>query len=135
MYFFIKRFFDILFATIILIIISPLLIPISLALLLTGEGYVFYKQERVGYLNRKFDILILWPVGKLPVKSKNANWFVAWTFNVVWLTSIKGKNVKESFPTNGPVTEKSFFVWILPKYLFPTRFVLKDKLAWDTANK
>lgn len=57
MYFFIKRFFDILFATIILIIISPLLIPISLALLLTGEGYVFYKQERVGYLNKKFDIL------------------------------------------------------------------------------
>jgi lipopolysaccharide/colanic/teichoic acid biosynthesis glycosyltransferase len=57
MYFFIKRFFDILFATIILIIISPLLLPISLALLLTGEGYVFYKQERVGYLNRKFYIL------------------------------------------------------------------------------
>ena len=57
MYFFIKRFFDISFAIIILIIISPLLIPISIALLLTGEGYIFYKQERVGYLNRKFDIL------------------------------------------------------------------------------
>jgi lipopolysaccharide/colanic/teichoic acid biosynthesis glycosyltransferase len=57
MYFFIKRFFDISFAMIILTIISPLLIPISIALLLTGEGYVFYKQERVGYLNRKFDIV------------------------------------------------------------------------------
>ena len=57
MYFFIKRFFDISFAIVLLILISPLLIPISIALLLTGEGYVFYIQERVGYLNRKFDIL------------------------------------------------------------------------------
>ncbi len=57
MYFFIKRLFDISFAIIILIIISPLLIPISIALLFTGEGYIFYKQERVGYLNRRFDIL------------------------------------------------------------------------------
>ena len=37
-------------------ILSPLLIPIVIGLRLTGEGYVFYLQERVGYRNRLFPI-------------------------------------------------------------------------------
>lgn len=40
-----------------LIILSPLLIPIVIGLKLTGEGYIFYKQERVGYKNKNFNIL------------------------------------------------------------------------------
>lgn len=40
-----------------LLLLSPLLIPIVIGLKLTGEGYIFYKQERIGYKNKKFNIL------------------------------------------------------------------------------
>ena len=39
-----------------LIILSPVFIIVSFILLCTGEHYVFYKQERMGYNNRKFKI-------------------------------------------------------------------------------
>ena len=57
MYLIFKRFCDILLSSILLIILSPLLIPIIIGLKLTGEGYIFYKQERIGYQNKKFNIL------------------------------------------------------------------------------
>ena len=57
MYLIFKRFCDILFSSILLIILSPLLIPIMIGLKFTGEGYIFYKQERVGFKNSKFSIL------------------------------------------------------------------------------
>jgi lipopolysaccharide/colanic/teichoic acid biosynthesis glycosyltransferase len=44
-------------SSILLIILSPLLIPIVIGLKLTGEGYIFYKQERVGFKNENFSIL------------------------------------------------------------------------------
>ena len=54
MYNVLKRFFDILASGIAILILSPLLIPIIIGLKFTGEGYVFYKQERVGYKNKPF---------------------------------------------------------------------------------
>lgn len=57
MYTAIKRFFDIIFSLLILIVLSPLLVPIAIILRLTGEGYIFYRQQRVGYKNVHFDIL------------------------------------------------------------------------------
>ena len=56
MYLFIKRFFDILSSCIALIILSPLLVPIIIGLKLTGEGYIWYFQERVGYKTQLFNI-------------------------------------------------------------------------------
>ncbi len=56
MYSFIKRVFDVIFSALALLILAPLLIPITLGLMITGEGYVFYKQERVGYKNNLFFI-------------------------------------------------------------------------------
>jgi lipopolysaccharide/colanic/teichoic acid biosynthesis glycosyltransferase len=56
MYLFIKRFFDILFSFIALIILSPLLIPIMILLKVTGEHEIFYFQKRIGYKNREFNI-------------------------------------------------------------------------------
>jgi len=56
MYTIIKRFFDILFAALGLLLLSPVLLPIILALRLTAEGEVFYRQKRVGYQNRHFGI-------------------------------------------------------------------------------
>jgi lipopolysaccharide/colanic/teichoic acid biosynthesis glycosyltransferase len=57
MYPFIKRFFDICISIIVLLILSPLLLPIAFALRLTGEGYIFYRQRRIGFKNQYFDIL------------------------------------------------------------------------------
>ena len=56
MYIFIKRFFDILASGIAIFILSPILIPIIIGLRFTGEGYVWYKQERLGYKNNPFQI-------------------------------------------------------------------------------
>ncbi|MBK8055143.1 MAG: sugar transferase [Saprospiraceae bacterium] len=56
MYRLIKRFFDILASLFALVILSPLLIPITIGLKLTGEGYIWYFQERVGFKNKVFSI-------------------------------------------------------------------------------
>lgn len=52
----IKRFFDILASSVALAILSPLLIPVIVILRLTGEGEVFYAQERVGRGGKSFKI-------------------------------------------------------------------------------
>ncbi len=57
MYKAVKRFFDIIFSLLALIILLPVFIPIVIILLLTGEHEVFFKQDRVGYKNRIFRIL------------------------------------------------------------------------------
>ena len=56
MYPIIKRFFDILASLLALVVLSPLLIPIAIGLKLTGEGYIWYFQERVGFKNKLFSI-------------------------------------------------------------------------------
>jgi len=53
----IKRFFDFTLAFIASLILLPLLIPVIIALRLSGEGEVFYRQDRIGYHNRTFKIL------------------------------------------------------------------------------
>jgi lipopolysaccharide/colanic/teichoic acid biosynthesis glycosyltransferase len=56
MYKLIKRFFDIVFSLLALIILLPVFIPIIILLLLTGEHEVFFRQERVGFKNSIFKI-------------------------------------------------------------------------------
>jgi lipopolysaccharide/colanic/teichoic acid biosynthesis glycosyltransferase len=56
MYKLIKRTGDILFALIGILIFLPFFIPLAIALKLTGEGYIFYLQERRGHKNIKFKI-------------------------------------------------------------------------------
>ena len=53
---FIKRILDVLLSSIAILILCPILIPIAIGLLLTGEHYIFYLQERIGYKNKKFNI-------------------------------------------------------------------------------
>ena len=43
-----ERFFDIFFSALALFILSPLLIPIVLILKISGEGEIFFLQERIG---------------------------------------------------------------------------------------
>ena len=51
------RILDILLSVFTLLFLLPLFIPIVLILLLTGEGKVFYLQNRVGYKNKNFKII------------------------------------------------------------------------------
>tara|TARA_B100001175_G_scaffold219093_1_gene186414 strand:+ start:15830 stop:16495 length:666 start_codon:yes stop_codon:yes gene_type:complete len=57
MYPYLKRFFDFFSSLIVLIILSPLLVPIVLVLKFSAEGEVFYLQERVGYKKKNFSIM------------------------------------------------------------------------------
>ena len=68
MYYLLKRVFDVLFSGIAIIILSPLLIPVIIGLKLTGEGYIFYKQERVGYKNKPF---LIWKFATMLKDSAN----------------------------------------------------------------
>ena len=56
MYLISKRIFDIILSSIAIILLSPILILITVILKLTGEGEVFYLQERVGYKTKSFMI-------------------------------------------------------------------------------
>lgn len=52
-----KRIFDFILALVALTILSPLLIPISILLLLTGEHYIFYTQKRIGKGGKEFGLI------------------------------------------------------------------------------
>ena len=56
-YRFFKRLLDLFVSIVAIILLSPLLIPIVIGLRLTGEGFIFYKQERIGLNNKRFFIL------------------------------------------------------------------------------
>jgi lipopolysaccharide/colanic/teichoic acid biosynthesis glycosyltransferase len=53
----VKRFIDLFLSILALILFSPLLIILIIALLLSGEHEVFYPQNRIGYLNVPFKII------------------------------------------------------------------------------
>ena len=57
MYFFLKRIFDIISSTIVLIVLSPLLIFISVWIALDSPGGIFYKQIRIGKDEKPFKLL------------------------------------------------------------------------------
>lgn len=57
MYKVVKRIMDIVLSGLALLVLSPLLVPIALALKCSGEHYVFYYQERIGYKNKKFRMI------------------------------------------------------------------------------
>ena len=56
MYLTLKRIIDIILSSIAIILLSPILILIITILKLTGEGEIFYLQERVGYKTNSFMI-------------------------------------------------------------------------------
>lgn len=52
-----KRLLDVLLSGLALLVLSPLLIPIVIALRCTGEGEIFYGQDRVGKDGKIFKLL------------------------------------------------------------------------------
>ena len=51
-----ERFFDILFSVLALLILSPLLVPIVIILKCSGEGEVFFLQDRIGKDGKLFKL-------------------------------------------------------------------------------
>ena len=51
------RFFDILFSGMALLLFFPLAVPVVITLRLTGEGEIFFLQDRVGKNGKKFKLL------------------------------------------------------------------------------
>ena len=52
-----QRFFDILFSSIAIITLSPVLVPVIAILKFTGEGEIFYLQKRMGKNVKEFNLL------------------------------------------------------------------------------
>lgn len=52
-----QRFFDILFSGFSLLVLSPLLVPVAIILRCTGEGEIFFRQNRVGKDGAMFGLL------------------------------------------------------------------------------
>lgn len=52
-----KRGLDLVLASFALLLLTPLLLPVAVALRLTGEGEVFYRQQRVGRGGKPFGVL------------------------------------------------------------------------------
>lgn len=55
----VKRFLDVLLSVIALALLSPILIYFGIAIKRDSKGGVFYRQERIGYHGKKFNILKL----------------------------------------------------------------------------
>jgi len=51
-----QRIFDIILSSLALIILSPLLVPIAILLRMTGEGEIFYLQDRIGKGGKTFKL-------------------------------------------------------------------------------
>ena len=51
------RFFDMIFSALAIVVLFPFMIPIMIALKLTGEHYIFYLQPRVGKGGKDFKVL------------------------------------------------------------------------------
>jgi len=52
-----KRSIDFILSFVALVLVSPLFLPIAILLRLTGEGKVFFKQERIGRNGKPFGLL------------------------------------------------------------------------------
>ena len=66
-YKYVKRFFDFIFALFGLILLSPLLLLVSFMILFFDGRPIFFKQYRIGYLNRKF---IFYKFRSMPVNTE-----------------------------------------------------------------
>lgn len=56
-YFFVKRVFDLVFASVMLVALSPLLLLVTVLIRLTSKGPAIYKHRRVGLYGKPIDVL------------------------------------------------------------------------------
>lgn len=87
MYLLLKRFFDLTLAGTTILVLAPLLIPVMVGLSLTGEGHVWYKQERVGLRNKPF---LIWKFATMLKDSANMAGGIMTTKNDPRITPMGG---------------------------------------------
>lgn len=52
-----KRFFDIIYASLLLILLSPVMLITAIAIKLESKGSLFYRQKRLGLYNIEFEVI------------------------------------------------------------------------------
>lgn len=87
MYLLLKRLFDLTLAGTTILVLAPLLIPVMVGLKLTGEGHVWYKQERVGLKNKPF---LIWKFATMLKDSANMAGGIMTTKNDPRITPMGG---------------------------------------------
>ena len=71
---FLKRIFDIVFASFVLILISPILLVIMILIKLDSPGPIFFVQERVGLDRRNFKVIKFRTMRQQAKKSSDTTW-------------------------------------------------------------
>ncbi len=118
---FLKRSFDFLFSFSFLLIASPVYIAIAILIKLTSRGPIFYKQERVGLDNRKFNMLKFRSMVVQEKQASDTKWTVKDDPRVTRIGSILRKFSIDEIPqflnvligdmsVVGPRPERPFFV-------------------------
>jgi lipopolysaccharide/colanic/teichoic acid biosynthesis glycosyltransferase len=72
-YFYVKQVLEILLAAVLLVCLSPLLLGVSLAILLTSGMPIFYRQERLGYRGQKI-MLYKFRTMRVTAESSGPQW-------------------------------------------------------------
>jgi exopolysaccharide biosynthesis polyprenyl glycosylphosphotransferase len=92
---FVKRSFDLVFATIGLVVLSPLLLFVAIAIKLDSPGPVFFRQTRHGFNNEEIDVFKF----RSMIVMENGNQFTQATENDPRVTRLgrimRGTNIDE----------------------------------------
>lgn len=116
-----KRSFDIVFSLTVLVLLSPLFLLLAILIKVTSLGPVFFKQERIGTNNVKFD---MYKFRSMTVQQKEASdtiWTTANDSRVTSIGRIMRKTSLDEFPqfwnvlignmsVIGPRPERAYFV-------------------------
>jgi exopolysaccharide biosynthesis polyprenyl glycosylphosphotransferase len=73
----VKRTFDIVFATVALILVSPVLLACALAVFLEGGRGIFFRQQRIGRHGRPFDLFKFRSMRPVDDNESQTNWSIA----------------------------------------------------------
>ena len=77
-----KRSFDIVFSLTVLVLLSPLFLFLAILIKATSRSTVFFKQERIGANNVKFD---MYKFRSMTVQQME-NWSFWLDMKIIWLT-------------------------------------------------
>jgi Undecaprenyl-phosphate glucose phosphotransferase len=143
-----KRAFDIAFSLMVLVILSPFFLILSILIKLTSRGPVFFKQERIGANNVKFEIYKFRSMTIQDKKESDTVWTTASDSRVTPVGKIMRKaNIDElpqfwnvligNMSVVGPRPEREHFVEQFKKDIphYKVRHFVKSGITgWAQAN-
>ena len=142
-----KRIFDLVFGTLMLIVLSPLMLIVALLVKLSSRGPVFYKQERVSFDGSKFTILKFRTM-HVDAEAAGPRWATAGDERVTWIGRILRQFSLDELPQLfnvlrgdmslvGPRPERPFFIEEFRRRV--PRYMLRHKVpagmtGWAQVN-